>query len=197
MRTFINLLVIVSLLSLTGCIPELFVGTPIPGASSIPGLSSPTGCVTGCTPGLSGGQASVQYSNSSGDTTGFVVTPFDTAQVTVNRFDTTINIIIQANQDVQRNIILTLNGQLAPGFTCPLKQGSIGGAIVADGCTLAYQQAAFNGSQSVQSSFTSGAVTVTAYDGQSLSFNFEATLQTPAGGSFTLQGSGSSSIQNN
>jgi hypothetical protein len=190
MRTFINLLVIVSLLSLTGCIPGLF-GTPIPL------LSSPTGCLTGCTPGLSdtGGQASVQYGSPSGDTTGFVLTPFNTSQITASRFETTINIIIQANQDVQRTLFLTLNGQLAPGFTCPLKQGSIGGAIVADGCTLAYQQAAFDGSQSVQSSFTSGAVTVTAYDGRSLSFNFEATLQTPAGGSFTLQGSGSSSIQ--
>jgi hypothetical protein len=169
MRTFINLLVIVSLLNLTGCIPGLFGG---------------------------GGQASVQYSDPSGDTTGFVLTPFDTSQITANRFDTTIDIAIQANQDVQRTMFLTLNGQLAPGFTCPLKQGSFGGGS-ADGCTLAYQQAAFDGSHYVQSSFTSGAVMVTAYDGPSLSFNFEATLQTPAGGSFTLQGSGSSSVQTN
>jgi hypothetical protein len=167
MRTFINLLVTVSLVSLTGCIPGLFGG---------------------------GGQVSVQYGSPTGDTTGFVLTPFDTSQLTANRFDTTINIAIQANQDVQRTLFLTLNGQLAPGFTCPLKQGSFGGGS-ADGCTFAYQQAAFDGSQSVQSSFTSGAVTVTAYDGRSLSFNFEATLQTPAGGSFILQGSGSSSIQ--
>lgn len=197
MRTLINLLVIVSLLSLTGCIPELFVGTPIPGASSIPGLSSPTGCVTGCTPGLSGGgQASVQYSNPSGDTTGFSLTPFNTSQILANRFDTTINIIIQANQDVQRTMFLTLNGQLAPGFTCPLKQGSFGGGA-ANGCTLAYQQSASDGSHALQSTVTSGAVTVTAFDGPSLSFTFEALLQTPAGGSFTLQGSGSASIQSN
>jgi hypothetical protein len=193
MRTFINLLVIVSLLSLTGCVPGLF-GTPIPL------LSSPPGCLTGCTPGLSGstgGQASVQFGNSSGDITGFVVTPFDTSHVTANRFDTTTFVAIQANQNVQRTMFFTLNGQLAAGFTCALKQGSFGGGSSADGCTLAYQQITSDGSAALQSTVASGAVTVIAYDGSSLSFNFEATLQTPAGGSFTLQGSGSSSVQNN
>jgi hypothetical protein len=169
MRTFINLLVVVSLLSLTGCIPGLFGGT--------------------------GGQVSVQYGSSSGDTTGFVLTPFDTSQVTANRFDTTTLVAIQANQDVLHTMLFTLQGQLAPGFTCTLKQGSFGGGGSADGCTLAYQQSASDGSNAQQGSVTSGAVTVTAYDGPSLSFSFEATLQTLAGGSFTLQGSGSTSIQ--
>jgi hypothetical protein len=171
MRTFINLLVVVSLVSLTGCIPGLFGGT--------------------------GGQVSVQYGNSSGDTTGFFFTPFSTSQITANRFDTTTLIAIQANQDVLRTLLLTLNGQLAPGFTCTLKQGSFGGRGSANGCTLAYQQSASDGSAALPSTVTSGAVTVTAFDGPSLSFHFEATLQTPAGGSFTLQGSGSSSIQSN
>jgi hypothetical protein len=170
MRTFINLLVVVSLVSLTGCIPGLF--------------------------GAAGGKASFQYSGPSGDTTGFALTPFDTSQISANRFDATMLIAIQANQDVLHSMFLTLQGQLVPGFTCPLKQGSFGGAS-ANGCTLAYQQSASDGSNALQSTVTSGAVTVTAFDGSSLSFNFEATLQTPAGGSFTLQGSGSTSIQTN
>lgn len=170
MRTFINLLVIVSLVSLTGCIPGLF--------------------------GAAGGNASFQYSSPSGDTTDFALTPFATAQITANRFDTTMLIAIQANQDVLHSMFLTLQGQLAPGFTCPLKQGSFGGGGSA-GCTLAYQQSASDGSHALQSSVTSGVVTVTAYDGRNLSFNFEATLQTPVGGSFTLQGSGSTSVQTN
>jgi hypothetical protein len=169
-RIFINLLVVVSLVSLTGCIPGLFGGA--------------------------GGQASFQYGSPIGDTTGFVFTPFDTSQITANRFDDTTLIAIQANQDVLHSMFLTLQGQLAPGFTCPLKQGSFGGGA-ANGCTLAYQQSASDGSNALQSSVTSGAVTVTAYNGPNLSFNFEATLQTPAGGSFTLQGSGSSVIQTN
>jgi hypothetical protein len=169
MRTFINLLVIVSLVSLTGCIPGLFGGT--------------------------GGQASFQYSSSMGDTNGFALTPFNTSYVNAQPVSSTVRITVQEDSDTPRQLFLDVAGQLAPGFSCPLAQGSLMG-VSPSGCTLVYRQLDPQSNESSgKVTITGGTLTVTAYDGQNLSFNFEATLQTPAGGSFTLQGSGSSRIQ--
>jgi hypothetical protein len=168
MRTFINLLVVVSLVSLTGCIPGLFGGMY--------------------------GQASVQYSNPTGDTNGFALTGFNDSYVIAQRVSSAVRITVQENSDTPRQLFLDIAGQLAPGFSCPLAQGSLMG--VSSGCTLVYRQLDPQSNESSGSvTITGGTLTVTAYDGQNLSFSFEASAQTPAGGSFTLQGSGSSSIQ--
>jgi hypothetical protein len=169
MRTFINLLVIVLLVSLTGCIPGLFGGM--------------------------GGQASVQYGNPTGDTNGFALTGFNDSYVVAQRVSSAIRITVQEDSDTPRQFLLDVAGQLAPGFSCPLAQGSIMG-VSTRGCTLVYRQLDLQSNESSGSvTITGGTLTITAYDGQNLSFSFEASAQTSAGGSFTLRGSGSSSIQ--
>jgi hypothetical protein len=171
MRNLINFIVVVSLVSLTGCIPGLFGGGTY-------------------------GQASLQYSNPSGDTTGFLLTDLSNSNVLVSRFSKTsllISIQPSGTGDIYRVLSLTLAGQLAPGFSCPLTQGNPSSPSTT-ACTLSYGQV--QGTNSVQGNVTSGTATVTAYDGPSLGFTFEATIQTPAGGSFTVRGAGTGTVQN-
>jgi hypothetical protein len=141
--------------------------------------------LTGCLPGLfgTGSQASVQYTGSSGDTASFSLTSFDTQFAGAVQVGENLSITITP-EDGSRVLDLKLNGQLASGFSCPLTGG---------GCTLNYSQQST--ALPLQATVTEGTLIITSYDGQTIAYTFEATLQTSSGGSFSVRGTGSSRIE--
>jgi hypothetical protein len=133
-----------------------------------------------------GGSARVSYGVASGDPGAFALAPFTTRYARAEQRGSEITLTLEeAGRDRVLRFLIAQPGPAAR--SCPLQTGTPAGLPF--GCSLTYLQATPVRVTPDQAVVRSGTLQLTESAAE-LTFSFEAVLEAPSGGTFTVTGSG-------